>query len=134
MDKAHKTHEEMSMLPFIIAVDFDGTIVEDSYPQIGEVNAELVYDLIEARELGNKVVLWTCRTGKYLEDAVELCKKLGLEFDSVNRNIDEVQEMFGHDTRKVYANVYIDDKAAFEKFHKGMRYQRREHYESAEAI
>lgn len=134
MDRAHKTHEDMATLPWIVAVDFDGTLVEDRYPHIGEVNAELVEDLKEAKSLGHKIILWTCRVGKYLTDAVEVCEKLGLKFDAVNCNIEEVQEMFGHDTRKVYANLYIDDKATFEKFHNGLRYQRREHYESTEAI
>lgn len=102
--------EQMDTLPFIIAVDFDGTLVQDKYPEIGEPNEKLFELMKLCRESGIKVVLWTCRTDEYLEQAVEYCKNLGLEFDAVNQNIPEVQKMFGMDTRKVYANMYIDDK------------------------
>lgn len=104
-------------LPKIVAVDFDGTLVTDRYPEIGEPNEELFAILKSLRQnCGVKIVLWTCRNftkkhGDMLEDAIEFCKERGLEFDAINENIQEVQELTGEDTRKVYADLYLDDKS-----------------------
>ena len=66
-----------------------------------------------------RIILWTCRTGEALEEAVEWCKKQGLEFDEVNANIPEAVALFGAESRKIYANLYIDDNAAsVRKFYK----------------
>lgn len=94
----------------IIAVDFDGTLVQDKFPEIGEAFTLRMRCVKLLRKHGHKVILWTCRTGKHLEDAVEFCKKHGVEFDAVNCNLPEVQEKWGGDTRKVYCDYYIDDK------------------------
>ncbi len=106
----------MSKLPPIIAVDFDGTLVQDLYPGIGAINLELVNALRDIQSKGYKIILWTCRTEKQLEDAIAVCTAHGLIFDKVNENLDEVKELYGGDTRKVYADIYIDDKARFHKF------------------
>lgn len=103
--------DEMKKLPYIIAVDFDGTLVEDKFPHIGSVK-EYTWNLMtKAREQGAKLILWTCRDGKNLQDAVDFCKKKGFVFDAVNTNAEETKDMFNNDTRKVYANEYWDDKA-----------------------
>lgn len=60
-----------------------------------------------------RIILWTCRCGRKLEQAVQWCEEFGLEFDKVNRNTDEILEKYGSDSRKIYADVYIDDKACF---------------------
>lgn len=103
-------------LPYIVAVDFDGTLVDDAYPEIGEPHKEIIAALIQIRRLGFKVILWTNRTlvknRDYLEEAVEFCKSQGLEFDAINENLPEAVALFGEDTRKIYADLYIDDKAA----------------------
>ena len=101
----------MSKLPYIIAVDFDGTLVSDKFPEIGEKN-EQVFTIVKlAQNIGAKIVLWTCRHNTALMQAVDYCRSQGLKFDAVNSNIAEVQELYGHDTRKVFADVYIDDKS-----------------------
>lgn len=102
---------KMEELPYIIAVDFDGTIVSDAFPKIGESNP-FVIDLIrKAQLIGIKVILWTCRTGSDLEEAINYCYMAhGIIFDSVNSGIPEVVTLFGGDARKVYANEYWDDK------------------------
>ena len=97
-------------LPYIVAVDFDGTLCEDAFPKIGKPKRAIIDTVKEYRSYGWKIVLWTCRNKEHLEQALAWCEKQGLEFDAVNGNIPEVQEMFGGDTRKVYANVYLDDK------------------------
>lgn len=97
-------------LPKIIAVDFDGTLCDDAYPEIGKPKNDVI-DLVKAYQRdGWRTVLWTCRTDEHLEAAVNWCKENGLVFDAVNKNIPEVQELFGGDTRKVFADKYLDDK------------------------
>lgn len=95
----------------IYAVDFDGTLCESVFPEIGSPNTGLINHLIKRRKQGNKLILWTCRVGERLQEAVSWCKERGLEFDAVNTNLPEMIEHWGNDTRKVFADVYIDDKA-----------------------
>lgn len=95
----------------IYAVDFDGTLCESVFPGIGAPNKSLIQHLIKRRKQGNKIILWTCRCDERLNEAVEWCRKHGLEFDSVNANLPEMVEWHGNDCRKIFADVYIDDKA-----------------------
>ena len=95
----------------IYAVDFDGTLCGDIFPSIGSPNMALINHLIKRRKQGNKIILWTCRAGEGLQEAVEWCRGYGLEFDTVNANLPEMIEQYGNDCRKVAADVYIDDKA-----------------------
>lgn len=104
--------EDMSKaLPYIIAVDFDGTLVTDKFPAIGEPIKPVWDKMIEAQKDGCKIVLWTCRDGKNLQDAADFCQVRGFVFDAINENIKEVKNLFDNDTRKVYADEYWDDKA-----------------------
>lgn len=108
----------------IYAIDFDGTIVENKYPMIGEPNARLINYLKHLKNKGNTLILWTCRVGKELQDAVDYCAYLGLTFDYINENTKEHIAEFGGNTRKIFADYYIDDKAMpFEYFktHKRMK-------------
>jgi hypothetical protein len=95
----------------IYAVDFDGTLSLAGWPNVGSPNKPLFDFLIRQKRDGDKIILWTCRVGDRLEEAVNFCKDNGLEFDEVNRNLPSVIEAFGGDTRKIVANVYIDDSA-----------------------
>ena len=96
----------------IYAVDFDGTLCKSKYPGMGEPNEILIEQLKARRVKGDKLILWTCRCGKPLQDAIEWCKLQGLEFDCVNENIPEILvPPFDTDCRKVFADYYIDDKA-----------------------
>jgi hydroxymethylpyrimidine pyrophosphatase-like HAD family hydrolase len=105
------SHDEMKKLPKIIAVDFDGTLVEDEYPKIGKIIEFTWNKLIEEINNGAHAILWTCRDGEQLRNAVQFCLDNGLEFSAINCNLRETQDMFQNDTRKVYANEYWDDKA-----------------------
>lgn len=106
----------MNNLPYIIAVDFDGTLCADKFPEIGEANYRLISALMECRKRNpdTRLILWTCRDNhtedKHLDKAVEFCRQFGLEFDAVNENIPEVKALFNNDTRKVFADKYLDDK------------------------
>lgn len=94
----------------IIAVDFDGTLCENKYPEIGEPNMELIDFLMNCQLNGDKVILWTCRNEEQTKAAVDWCSEKGLVFDAVNENLPEIITEFGEDTRKIFANVYIDDR------------------------
>jgi hypothetical protein len=103
--------EQMNKLPYIIAVDFDGTLVEDRFPEIGEP-IEATWGMVrEAIDKGAKIILWTSRDNERLKAAVEFCTERGLHFDAINDNLDECKILFNNSTRKVYANEYWDDKA-----------------------
>ena len=89
----------------IIAVDFDGCLASaGTWPEVGEPNEAL-------RKRGDKVILWTCRADEALQKAVEFCKVHGLEFDAVNDNLEELKQLYGNNSRKISADLYIDDKA-----------------------
>jgi hydroxymethylpyrimidine pyrophosphatase-like HAD family hydrolase len=92
-----------------IAVDFDGTIVDHDYPKIGKEKLFAFRTLKELEKQGARLILWTFRTGKELDEAVEYCKNNGIEFYAVNRNYPEevLDENVG---RKIDADIYIDDK------------------------
>ena len=103
------------MREIIIAVDFDGTLCEDKYPKIGKPNKELIETLKSVQSSGYKIILWTCRIGDELDEAINMCEKHGLIFDAVNENLPEIIELFGHDTRKIFADMYIDDRNIYNK-------------------
>lgn len=94
----------------IIAVDFDGTLCENKFPEIGEANKEMIKYLKDRQEAGDKLILWTCRIGEILENAVRWSAEQGLIFDAVNENLPEIVISFGTDTRKIFAHEYIDDR------------------------
>lgn len=99
-------------LPYIIACDFDGVLCEENYPDIGKPNTFIINKLIAAQSQGVKVILWTCRSGVYLKNAIQWSAKHGLRFDAVNKNLPEVVEYWGGvESRKISANEYWDDKA-----------------------
>lgn len=95
----------------IIAVDFDGTLCNDCYPEIGEPNHTLIAALHLLKQQNCRLILWTCRCGKKLEEAVTWCKSFGLEFDAVNSNVPEIIRKYGSDSRKIYADIYLDDRS-----------------------
>lgn len=93
-----------------IAVDFDGTIVEHRYPQIGEEKLFAFETLKQLQKLGHQLLLWTYRSGKELDEAVDYCKKKGLTFYAVNKSYPE--EVFDEKeiSRKIDADLFIDDR------------------------
>lgn len=101
----------------IYAVDFDGTLCKQKFPDIGAPNTVLIEWLINRRKAGDKVILWTNRMEPYLENAVAWCAEKGLFFDAVNDNIPEIMEKYKDilngkpASRKITADVFIDDAA-----------------------
>ena len=93
-----------------IAVDFDGTLWDHCGVQ--GPNLVLISALRAIRSHGHRLILWTCRVpGRGLDEAVAECRLRGLEFDAVNDNLQEVKDGYG-DSRKIVADVYIDDRSA----------------------
>ena len=101
----------------IIAVDFDGTLCENKYPEIGEPRLEVIERLLQEQRKGAHTILWTCRRGEELAAAIYWCVERGLVFDAINDNLKYIVDEYGGDTRKIYADEYWDDKAVlpFEK-------------------
>lgn len=93
----------------IIAVDFDGTLCENRWPEIGEANEQLIEYLKTEKSKGSKLILWTNRTEDKLSEAIKWCRNYEIEFDAVNDNLPEMIEFFGNNPRKIFANEYIDD-------------------------
>ena len=94
----------------IIAVDFDGTIVEDRYPGIGKEKRHAFTTLKALQKEGHRLILWTYRSGKELKEAVEFCRINGVDFYAINRSYYEEQFDETYMSRKVYADIYIDDR------------------------
>lgn len=99
------------MSDHIIAVDFDGTLCENAWPGIGPARAGVIDYVLGQQMTGARLILWTNRVGERLDEAVRWCATLGIAFDAVNENLPEIVQAFGGDTRKVFADEYLDDKA-----------------------
>lgn len=95
----------------VIAVDFDGTIVEHKYPQIGKEKPFAIETLKRLQAERNVLILWSVREGELLDEAVDFCRERGLEFYAVNSNYPEDElDSSAIRFRKVNADMYIDDR------------------------
>ncbi len=95
----------------IIAVDFDGTIVKHRYPAIGEEIPFAIETLKKLAADHHRLILWSVREGKLLDEAVQFCRERGLEFYAVNRDYpEEEKEKNSHFSRKLKADLFIDDR------------------------
>lgn len=95
---------------FTIAVDFDGTIVEDAYPKIGRPKIFAFDTMKLLQQKGHRLILWTYRHGERLEEAVEFCRENGIEFYAVNRSFPEEEFDPSQASRKLNADYFIDDR------------------------
>lgn len=92
-----------------IAVDFDGTIVTNAYPDIGKPMIFAFDTLKKLQNEGHLLILWTYRSGKKLEEAVDFCAKNGITFYAINKSYPE-EEMSNAISRKINADLFIDDR------------------------
>ena len=100
------------MLPnkhLIIAIDFDGTIVEDAYPNIGKPMIFAFETMKKLQSEGHRLILWTYRSDRKLQEAVDFCKQQGLEFYAINKSYPE-EEFDGKISRKINATFFVDDR------------------------
>lgn len=95
----------------VLAVDFDGCLCTNAYPEIGAPRRAVLEAVRERQRQGWAVILWTCREGELLREAVEACRSWGLAPDAVNENLPGWIAAFGGDPRKVSATEYWDDRA-----------------------
>jgi len=94
----------------IISIDFDGTIVEEAYPLVGKMMPEANIYINKLFSEGHEIIINTCRSGKYEGDAEDFLIKHGIHFNQINSNLPHVIEFYGRDTRKISADLYIDNK------------------------
>lgn len=96
----------------IIAVDFDGTIVEHRYPAIGEEIPFATETLKMLIRDGHRLILWTVREDELLQEALEWCHKRGVDFYAVNKDYPEENGRESNESfsRKIKADVFIDDR------------------------
>lgn len=92
-----------------IAIDFDGTLVENQYPGIGKPMLFAFETLKRLEEEGHQLILWTYRTGERLEEAVDFCKAQGITFYAINKSYPE-EEYEPGGPRKILADLFIDDR------------------------
>lgn len=95
----------------IIAIDFDGTLCVDRFPEIGDPNWDVINRAKAAQAAGIPTILYTCREGELLKNAVKACADWGLRFDAVNENLPAFVAETGDNPRKIVATQYWDDKA-----------------------
>ena len=106
-------------MPFVLAVDYDDTLFSGGIEAEGTAKEEIINKVKEFKKNGAEIVLWTCREGIGLKEAVKKCKEVGLEFDSINENSPSVvkyimgkeKEGWTLASRKILADFYLDDKA-----------------------
>ena len=114
LDIERKVGADMSALEYrrIVAVDFDGTLAVTKFPEIIKPIPKMIRHCKMLQKDGAILILYTCRKGQDLQDAVEWCARYELVFDYVNENTAENIANYGNtDTRKIFAHEYIDDKA-----------------------
>jgi len=100
------------MKKLVIGIDFDGTIVVSKYPSIGQPKF-LAISVLRWLTKRHTVILWTCREGRRLDEAIKWCKQRGVEFQFVNCNSFERIRQYNGDCRKLSCDMLIDDVAGF---------------------
>lgn len=95
----------------IIAIDFDGTLVEHRYPEIGREIPFAFETLRRLQQDRHRLILWTVREGRLLDEALAFCRERGIEFYAVNRDYPEEEKGANrHYSRKLKADLFIDDR------------------------
>ena len=94
----------------LIAVDFDGTIVEDKYPAVGKAKPFAIETLKMLQNDGNRIILWTYRNGRKLDEAVQFLHDQGVPPYAVNRSYPEEVSHPDDVSRKIHADLFIDDR------------------------
>ncbi len=98
----------------ILAIDFDGTIVEDQFPEVGKMIPGASEAINQLYADGYTIIIWSCRTGIKKTRAIEWLVMNGIKFHRFNESCPtNIALHGGKDTRKVYANIYIDDRMLF---------------------
>lgn len=94
----------------IIAIDFDGTICRGAYPNIEGLMPDAKRYIQRLKADGHYIIIYTCRSGDYLVDAINFLLENEIPFDRVNDNEPKSVALYQNNSRKIYAHIYIDDK------------------------
>lgn len=94
-----------------IGVDFDGTIVTEGFPNIGEIKPRTVELMKRLKDEGHLVIVWTARSGSYLTDAIDFMNENNIPYDYVNENPEDEYVKRGEQGRKIFCHYYLDDRA-----------------------
>lgn len=105
-----KNEEVVEKKKSVLAIDFDGTIVENAYPNLGQPNPGAIEVLRELLDKGYRLLLFTMREGEALQQAVVYCNGNNIDFLGINENPEQAE--WAPTSRKVFANLYIDDAGA----------------------
>lgn len=96
----------------IIAVDFDGTIVTNKWPDVGKLRKDIMRDVCRQIWMNNAyIIIWTCRSGRELQEMEDYLNDINFPYDRINANAPWILDKWGRDNRKIYADEYWDDKA-----------------------
>ena len=93
----------------IIAVDFDGILCKNEFPDIGQPNYDVISLVRQLYDKGHEIILWTSRIDEKLQEALDWCKSYGLKFSAVNDNAPSNLGIYGTNPRKIFADIYVDD-------------------------
>jgi hypothetical protein len=94
----------------VIAIDFDGTIVQNRYPNVGNLQPDARRCINQLHDDGHYIIIWTCRTGERLLEAINFLLDVDIKFNRVNRSEPSNEAKYGGHGRKVGADVYVDDR------------------------
>jgi len=109
-----RKHIDVEVFDKVIAIDFDGTIADTEYPKIGKLRPNAVEVINELYEDGYGIVINTCREGLALAACIEFLDKVGLKRHFINSNFPFLIDLYEADTRKISADMYIDDKCLYD--------------------
>lgn len=99
------------MKRLVLGIDFDGTIVEENFPEIGAIKPKTVQLMKDAGEKGHLVIVWTARSGSALNEAIQFLFKNEIPFDYINENPEDPYAIRGEQGRKIFCDYYLDDRA-----------------------
>ena len=100
-------NRQLKELPTIVAVDFDGYLTKDGTM---DPNMRHVRKVWRLQRKGCLIVLWSCRVGRHLDEAFWWCRDYDIYPDTINQNVQAVVDITGYDSRKIHADIYLDDK------------------------
>lgn len=100
----------MRKRPLVLSIDFDGTIVEEKFPDVGKIIPEAKKYINKLYDDGHHIVINTCRSGRYEGNAEAFLKRRGIKYHYINANMPFLIEQYGQDCRKISADIYIDDR------------------------
>ena len=95
------------MVKKVIAIDFDGTIVDDKFPDFGDVKEGAKEVINELLEVGHEVIIWSCQDAEEIEHVLY---RLGINYTAINENTESMMQRWGNNPRKIGADNFIDDK------------------------